>query len=129
MGMYDHLRCLYPLPILGANELSYQTKSLDCALDDYEIGVDGRLRHQEYDIEDHRDPSRSGRLSLAGIMTRVNPRWVDESLTGEVRFYGGPEGDHSPEAELTWSAYFVDGIMRELHQIERPIPTGPRTRS
>jgi len=122
MGMFDRLRCLYPLPAPGANEINYETKSLDCVLDEYEIGADGRLRRQEYDIEDRSDRNAPGLLGIVGMMTRINPRWVDDLRTGEVRFYGGPKGDYSPDTELTWSAYFVDGILRELHQIKRPLP-------
>jgi hypothetical protein len=44
MGMYDVVRCRYPLPVSGANARVYQTKSFNCpAMDTYEIRDDGTL--------------------------------------------------------------------------------------
>ena len=121
MGMFDELRCRYPLPVAGANELVFQTKSLDCALDCYEIDAYGGLRHQEYDLEDHSDPTKTGLARLAGMATRVNQRWVPESLTGEVRFYGTTDGSWSGASWLEFSAYFVAGRLTELHQIKERV--------
>jgi hypothetical protein len=118
MGMFDELRCRYPLPVAGANDLLYQTKSLVNALDQYQIGAQGELSHLEYDIEDRSDPTKPGLLALAGMATRVNERWVAEPLTGEVRFYGSIDGSWSDESWLEFSAYFVEGRLRELHQIK-----------
>ena len=47
MGMYDELRCHYPLPVEGANARDYQTKDTPCQyLNHYEITTDGVLRHK-----------------------------------------------------------------------------------
>jgi hypothetical protein len=42
MGMYDEIKCGYPLPTESPFE-SFQTKSLDCVMAAYEITADGRL--------------------------------------------------------------------------------------
>lgn len=48
MGMYDELRCNYPLPVPGANERDYQTKDTPSqSLNKYEITADGVLRYKE----------------------------------------------------------------------------------
>jgi hypothetical protein len=61
MGMFDDLRCEYPLPAEGANALSYQTKDTPAQwMELYIIGADGRLMHEEYDTEDHSDPNAEG---------------------------------------------------------------------
>lgn len=111
MGMFDYLRCKYPLPREGANDLVYQTKDLDCAMDDYEIREDGTLWQEDYDIEDHSDPTKEGWKGLVGCMTRVNPRWVQvPGFTREIRFY-----DYQDTRWIEWSAYFVKGALKELH--------------
>jgi hypothetical protein len=118
MGMFDELRCRYPLPVDGANELLYQTKSLTNALDQYQISEQGELSRLDYDLEDRSDPTKPGLLALVGIATRVNERWVPEPLTGEVRFHGSLDGSWSEQSWLEFSAYFVKGKLRELHQLK-----------
>ncbi len=115
MGMFDDLRCHYPLPREGANDLAYQTKDTPAQwLDLYEIRADGSLWHEAYDIEDRSDPNATGLLALRGSMTRVNKRWEPVRLTGEVRFYTDARGSW-----VEFSAYFVDGQLRELVDISR----------
>ena len=46
MGMYDEIRCEYPLPPSGYRVLpghTFQTKSFECMGDQYTITADGRL--------------------------------------------------------------------------------------
>ena len=46
MGMYDEIRCEYPLPHSGYRVLTghtFQTKSLECCLNNYTITADGLL--------------------------------------------------------------------------------------
>lgn len=118
MGMFDYLRCKYPLPVEGANEMLFQTKDTpEQQLDQYEIREDGTLWHQDYDIEDHRDPNAKGIARTFGMMTRVNERWEPEPMTGEIRFYEGGKGWW-----VEFSAYFVGGKLRELHTIENTTP-------
>jgi len=46
MGLFDTVRCEYPLPNARHQRLEFQTKSLESTLDDYTITRDGRLvRH------------------------------------------------------------------------------------
>lgn len=50
MGMFDNIKCLYPLPgnpPFPQDEV-YQTKDLDCSLDFYTISVDGDLDYPNY---------------------------------------------------------------------------------
>nr|MCU0973836.1 hypothetical protein [Burkholderiales bacterium] len=115
MGMFDWVRCTYPLPA-GAPVDGYQTKDTPRQfLDHYEIREDGTLWREDYDIEDHSDPSATGIMRIVGCMARVNERWIQEDdFTGEVRFYGSrtPLG-----TEWDFSAYFVKGKLRHLEQI------------
>jgi hypothetical protein len=118
MGMFDSLRCVYPLPVAGANELVYQTKDLDCMMDEFEIRADGTLWHEAYEtrVEESED------APLGIWIHRDNKRWEPVPLTGEVRFYE-LLGAQKPHGWLEWSACFVEGALKELHLI-RHEPAG-----
>jgi hypothetical protein len=46
MGMFDELKCVYPLPDAAVQDEVFQTKSFDCELTHRTITADGRLiRH------------------------------------------------------------------------------------
>lgn len=62
----------------------YQTKSLRCVFDNYEVRDDGTLWREEYDIEDRSDPSAEGLAALFGVMTQTNKRWERDDFTGSV---------------------------------------------
>lgn len=118
MGLYDDIRCKYPLPVDGANDLAYQTKDTPAQwCDSYEIREDGTLWHREYDTEDRSDPNAEGLMRLAGCATRVNERWTQvPDFVGEVRFYTC-NGNNGIEW-IEWSAYFVDGKVAHMQLIE-----------
>ena len=99
MGMFDSLRCLYPLPVAGANTRDYQTKDTPCqSLNKYEITANGVLRHKEIDYEDN---SESG-------------DWVGHpDLTGEICFYDLDDGG----GWIEFSSYFVNGVLSQVHLI------------
>jgi hypothetical protein len=121
MGMFDYLRCSYPLPRPGANDLEYQTKDTYAQwLDNYEIRADGTLWHKVYDTEDRSDPNAEGLLALAGIATRVKERWVRDAMTGEVVFTAYPGDVYTDENEVCFSAYFVDGELKHLVDLKTP---------
>lgn len=91
MGMFDEIRCKMPLPAeldVEHREHWFQTKSLGCEMDYYEIREDGSLWFEAYDIDDQSDPNAEGLDALRGMMTRVNKRWEKLSdFFGEIRFY------------------------------------------
>lgn len=105
MGMFDYLRCEVPLPP-GDHSGPYQTKSLACELDTYTIRANGELWGEQYDRE-------------GWTRSNVRPRQCSD-FTGEVRFYG--MGDKDASGWWEFSAYFVNGQMKHLQQIE-PTPT------
>ncbi len=127
MGMFDYIYCKYPLPIAGANDLEYQTKDTDAQfLDRYEIRKDGSLWHEDYDVEDHSEytkwktnhdgqepPSDMKLSSFLGCLTRINKRWSQVNFTGEICFYTSVE-----KKWIEWSAYFVEGKLKELTLIK-----------
>jgi len=116
MGMFDDLRCEYPLPVPGANDLSYQTKDTPAQWCDlYVIRKDGTLCHEQYDEEDHSDPNAEGFMRFVGSAARVNKRLVPvENFTGEIRFYDLPE----PGEWIEFSSYFVAGKLQSVNLIK-----------
>lgn len=112
MGVFDYLRCKYPLPVEGSNDLEYQTKDTDAQyLDEYEIREDGTLWHKTYDTEDRSDSNAEGLMRLWGIVTRVNERWEPSTMTGEVVFYS---------KNYVFSAYFVGGQIKHIETLATP---------
>ena len=110
MGVFDYITCRLPLPNNGAVSYGeFQTDSFDWPfMEHYEIREDGTLWREIYDTEDHSDKSAppGSAASISGMMARVNKRWEPMILTGEVTFDD-------------YSAYFVDGKLREFHFIRR----------
>ena len=110
MGMFDEVRCHYPLPVAGANALEYQTKFSDFPnLDQYEIREDGTLWVEEYDIEDRSDPNADGLMRIVGCATRVNKRSVPFDHTGQMEFGTGMRGEW-----LEFCALFDAGVLKAL---------------
>lgn len=112
MGMFDDLTCRYPLPVAGANDLAYQTKDLECAMDQYEIREDGTLWHEDYDSR----WEESDDAPLGVWWHRDNKRWEIVPLTGEVRFYTSLRNER-PYGWLEWSAYFKSGALQQVNLI------------
>ena len=143
MGMFDTIKCKYPLPLAGANDLAYQTKDTDSQCCDlYEIREDGTLWHETYDTEDRSEvgkwmkenpgkevPETFGLLAWAGCGTRVNQKWEQVNITGEICFYtmygvedGRMKNVTSRNGWVEWSAYFVNGKLNQLNLVENRIP-------
>lgn len=142
MGMFDDIKCKYPLPLAGANDLAYQTKDTAAQYCDlYEIREDGTLWHEEYDTEDQSDaakwekenPGKEAPKELdafCGCMTKVNKRWVQvPNVTGEICFYtiysivdGKMTNATSRDGWLEWSAYFVAGKLNQVNLVENRLP-------
>ena len=109
MGMFDDITCDYKTdpPTKG---IAFQTKDTPAQyLDKYNIREDGTLWHEEYDIEDRSDQTAKDLLKMRGLFSKINKRWKQLFLTGEIYFY---------DTELAYSAYFVKGELKEIHFIE-----------
>jgi hypothetical protein len=129
MGMFDNIRCKYPLPLEGANDLDYQTKDTPSQLIDLcEIREDGSLWFQAYDIEDQSEQAKwvaenpdkeipeelRGLAGLFGCMTRTNERWEFlYDFSGEIRFYSFWDNT-TGFGWVEWSGYFEAGKLVSL---------------
>lgn len=149
MGMYDHIICRYPLPTAPPSwatpDQQYQSKSLGCQMDLYEIRDDGTLWLEEYDIEDQSEQAKwkaahpgeelpkelaDDPLSgLFGCMSRVNKRWVQQRFDGVIEFYHSNWSsmaygmvfttDGEDYESVTYEAMFVDGVVKKVAETER----------
>ena len=118
--MYDNILCKYPIDVedidIKISDLTFQSKDTEAQfLDNYEIREDGTLWHETYDIEDRSDPNAEGIMKLLGCMTRINQRWEQVNTTGEIVFYTST--GENRDQWLEFSAYFVDGKLNQIHQI------------
>jgi hypothetical protein len=113
MGMFDRVRCKYPLPDPDAQDLEFQSKTTPAQwLDDYIITQDGRLLHEAYEIraDESEDSSRGG------FMERIDQRWETVDFSGPLEIHARGK---SPEGETTWYAYWFwvkDGRVADLQR-------------
>jgi hypothetical protein len=100
MGMFDTVRCEHPLPDPAHQELEFQTKDLDCYLEDYTITRDGRLVRHERE-----SPGASAAF-----------RDVEWPVHGDLRMYAslGEEGGASE-----WVEYVVRFAHGRVERIRR----------
>lgn len=102
MGMFDMLKCEYPLPArTHMQDRTFQTKSLDCCLDRYTIRADGTLSLEKYD-------------GWGETIPRIEP----SRYTGEIRFYASDgKQDNAPWVEFC--ALFSQGTLIDLVDASR----------
>ncbi len=102
MGMFDTIRCEFPLPDDRFQEESFQTKSLECLLDNYTLTKQGRLvlhMHRCYQ-KDSQD--------------------VDVAYHGDIRFYTSVgEQDQDTFEWVEYEARFTDGSVTWIKRVER----------
>lgn len=136
MGMFDELRCKMPLPVeidVEHRDHWFQTKSLGCELDYYEIREDGTLWHETYKTDDRSDPNAKGLMRLAGSMTRVERQWVPcLAFTGEIVFYtqassiAAKDVGQSHSGWIEFSTYFVRGELKQFELMRYEMPRGSK---
>lgn len=78
MGLYDNIKY---------KDILYQTKSLDCLLDNYLIDDNGQFLKEDFDIIDMSNKDSKDIKSLCGILSKTNRKWVFFNYTGEIYFY------------------------------------------
>ena len=130
MGMFDSIICLAPLPMAGANDLSFQTKDTpEQFMDQYEIRADGSLWHQDYELADeselakwknanHGQTPPAGLDGFIGCLTQVNKRWTHlDRYDGTINFYTTLGQHHT--GWLQFKATYVDGqLATEIELVE-----------
>jgi len=117
MGMFDDIRVHIPLPI-GDEKTEFQTKSMNCSLENYEIRDDGSLW-----------------IRPMGTDWQQSSEWEPTKYTGEISFYTTGVAEvidaDNPTGWLQYSAYFVNGkmaILNRLHNrwLSEPVWNNPQ---
>lgn len=111
MGMFDNIRCKYPLPWPEVQDDIWQTKDTEAQyLDQYEIREDGTLWHEASEIRVEKSAD-----SVVGIkMFRDNKRWEQEQPTGEIEIHTSLESALEPgHAWYSVRFWFRDGVVKD----------------
>lgn len=103
MGMFDNIRCHYPLPDGFAGDLEYQTKDTEEQfLCHYTITEDGRLiLHSERyeDVPENELPYPD--MPFIGSMRRIPTGDVPVDFHGALTFYTGNWSGSGPNGYIT----------------------------
>ena len=91
MGMFDDIRCDVTLPDGKSGDAGFQTKDLDCTLDEFVITETGRLIKQSKNADPHDD--------------------VDVNYDGDLVFY-----TDYPDGWRQFRATFRSGQLIEITQ-------------
>lgn len=121
MGMFDNVRCRYPLP--HHQDRAFQTKDLardswlGGALDDYEIMKDGRLRRR---VHQRKWVKKPGSL-LGGYFKSIRSWWEKvPDIHGDVSIY---TSDGRPgEPGYRWIEFrvrFTNGRVQNVREVSR----------
>lgn len=123
MGMYDELRCEYPLPDGIVQDKWFQTKSFDCALDRYTITRDGRLiLHQvRYEAVPEEERPYYGTpkwetmpfARMIGSLRSIPVGDIELPFHGDVIFYTSM-GDGPDRERFEYRARFTEGRLQWL---------------
>lgn len=118
MGMYDNVRCEYPLPgIADPAKIEFQTKSMDTLFETYRITAEGKLEAEDYDLEDQSDPNAKGFMRFVGSCTRIPKGWNPVDFTGTLNFYGNENSGN-----LFLISFEGEGSVEMLDENGEPIP-------
>lgn len=133
MGMFDYIICEYPLPHKEVQDAQFQTKHLNCHMDNYTITKEGRLiwcrtRHKEVPEEERPyygkpewDKEGFGMYIYRNIGSTkiVSVAQVDIQEHGSIRFY--------IDVKSMWYEYeaiFEEGQIVKLITISPKLTTG-----
>lgn len=127
--MFDHVKCLYPLPLDGANNLWYQTYDTpNQFLDFFYIKADGTLWEEKYDTEDRSPIGKWKRehpgeempieinnlAGMCGAFARINQRLEPCDFTGALHLVSETSlGIHD---SIRWVALFDHGKLLKIEQ-------------
>jgi hypothetical protein len=119
MGLFDEIRCEYPLPDKEVQEQVFQTKSLDNALDQYIITGDGRLILHQVRYESVPEEERpyygtpewesNPILQSCGCMSTVPVGDVEVPHHGDIIFYTSIGPNHQ---WFEYRARFTEGRVQ-----------------
>jgi hypothetical protein len=117
MGLFDTLRCRYPLPLPEMQDRVFQTKSLEAIMDKYSITEEGRLIlhvvRWEPIPEAERDPQHP--YAIARVVP-VGDREV--AYHGDIEFYATREEANVASGLVIFIARFTEDRLVRIWQTD-----------
>ena len=121
VGMFDNVRCRYPLP--HHQDAAFQTKNLardswlGGALDDYEIMKDGRLRRRMHERKWIKKPASL----LGGYFKSIRSWWEKlPDAHGDVFIYTSDGTPGEPRYQwIEFSVRFTNGRVQDVRDVSR----------
>lgn len=116
MGMFDRVRCRYPLPWFEVQEVVWQSKDTPAQfLDQYEIREDGTLWHEAYTLR----VEETEESMLGFYLHRDDEHWVPVSdFCGELEIHHTRNMRTSPRIEYSVRFWFRDGKVKDIIPIK-----------
>jgi hypothetical protein len=125
MGMFDTIKCYYPLPDERLQKEEFQTKDLENLLNDYTITEDGLLIHhvKEYELVPEEERPYYGtkewdKNPIVQVLGMFKSKFIyDEHVNynGDLIFY---TFNHKTSNLTEYKASFVDGVLIKLEKFE-----------
>ena len=121
MGMFDDIRCKYPLPMpenpqgyTGSQE--FQTKDLDCIMDYYEIREDGSLWVEKRETEFIKGDPKGKTFSERFGQIKTLKKWFEQvNITTTILMYHYAEyNDRDYDYDVEYSVEFVGGKLNNV---------------
>jgi len=133
MGLYDNIKCEYPLPGKFPAELQtvwFQTKDLGSSLSDHIITSDGKLCQYRYKLIYNTKKSSvkfgNKKINLPSIKERKFLGHQELVYDGAVTFYTNfPQSLDYPSKAEKWyeyCAFFENGKLIKIIQVKYPCP-------
>lgn len=123
MGMFDEIKCEYPLPDEEMQNETFQTKDFHNAMDHYTITKEGRLiwhktRYEEVPEKErkyHGTPKweENPIYQLMGSMRSIPVANIDVQHHGVIRFYTS-----KVDGWFEYEAKFTDGQVIDIKRIK-----------
>ena len=129
MGMFDEIKCEYPLPDPEVQDEVFQTKNFENLMDCYTITQDGRLIKHEVRWESVPEEERpyygtpdweKPFLRLMGSLKTVPVGDIEIPYHGDIRFYTSKEQEGADKHK--WYEYcvrFTEGRVQWIKRIQK----------
>jgi len=123
MGLYDYIKCEYPLPDDGPQDALFQTKDTDANyMEAYRITTDGRLVHQTVRYETvppevRPYPNADDWRGVVGCFRSVPTGDVTIHYHGDIYFYESIGGEW-----FEYVARFTEGKVSRIWRVKKPNP-------
>jgi hypothetical protein len=139
MGMFDELKCEYPLPDAAVQEETFQTKSLNRVMDRYTITQEGRLilHKVRYEVVPEEEREYYGTpewdekpfVRIFGMLRSIPVGDVEIPYHGDIAFYTSTGSRE--EGDFEWFEYqarFTEGRLQSIRRVpEQPWLNRKRT--